>query len=239
MTGFKQTLCYLLIIFAISRSAQGLGAEQAARLGREETVVKVIGVKEHLEGCSTFVGLLGEYVKALEEFEGTEVSQQLQFHWSYSWSIPGGFVALTLSGTGQIGWRWQEAEMSVDVWRVVITPYFEAFITSLTLVQSNILEMSSWTDLDVINLHLPLTFAVEDRGACFSASIDHLPINFNNTLDITPYECSTEIIEDLVNENSVEFGCNALSNFKGHTLRIDFTDLYRFELLPYHCISLD
>lgn len=64
---------------------------------------------------------MGEYVKVLKEIGGTEVTQQLKFHWSYSWQVPGGYVAITVSGTGQIGWRWQEAEVSDDVWKVVIT----------------------------------------------------------------------------------------------------------------------
>ena len=123
----------------------------------------------------------------------------LKWHWNYSWSIPGGFVAVSFNINAVIGWKIrlisfepiQSVDISRDLWNVTITPFAFAYTNGLAITESPYLKLSSFTDLDFFELSIPIFLLYEkDSRICYQADIHLLPVNLNSTLAVQPAECT-------------------------------------------------
>lgn len=116
--------------------------------------------------------------------------KNLQWHWSYSWRLPGGYLAISLGLHMFVGWRITDVELEPDLWNITTTPFLEFYTTNLMLIETPLLHLSTFSDLDIFRLYMPVFFLYEkDYRICYEADLHIKPTNFNTTLTAAPAEC--------------------------------------------------
>ena len=139
-------------------------------------------------------------ISFLSEMFGSN-RNSLEFNWSYSWGIPGGYIAVMFQAQLYVGWRLEDVHLDEDLWNVTITPYLQAFTNFLSILDVPAIKISQFTDLDFFEIKFPIFLLYEkDYRYCYKADMHLLPVNLNSTLNVQPSNCTGEIMDNIINQ---------------------------------------
>ena len=100
----------------------------------------------------------------IEQYKDKQVDlNSLQWMWSYSWQLPGGYLVISFTFNSHIGWRIDDVQLSDSIWNITYSPFFDCFMTCITLADFKYGYFSHFAVFELAKISLPLEFTYDDN----------------------------------------------------------------------------